>query len=244
MRRFFAITTLLMVFLAAFAQQNDTLAVVVPDSVRTTDAVTHFEVKSVGDSSVVVMEKKPMKTTRKQMRVVDADSSLISYNMPTTVFRPVPSRSVWYGLIFPGGGQIYNRRYWKLPIVYTGFTALIYGVSRTGSRYNEYVRGYRDFMDIDPNTKSYENLVPYNYPNSSIESYLTGRVNNFRRYRDLCIVGIVAWYAISVIDAFVDATLADFDVSPDLSMRVGPKVMDNPENHYRPSVGMQVQLCF
>ncbi|MCQ2383371.1 MAG: DUF5683 domain-containing protein [Paludibacteraceae bacterium] len=244
MKRFFFITALLMIWFSAVAQQNDTIVAVIPDSVSAAAEIAHFEVKTIGDSSIVVMEKKTIKTTRKQMRVVAPDSSLISYEQPVTVFRPVPSRSVWYSLVFPGGGQIYNRRYWKLPIVYTGFTALIYGVSRTGTRYSEYVRGYRDFMDTDPNTKSYENLVPYNYPNSSIESYLSGRVNNFRRYRDLCIVGVVAWYALTVIDAFVDATLADFDVSPDLSMRVGPKVIDNPENHYRPSMGMQVQLCF
>ncbi|MCQ2349006.1 MAG: DUF5683 domain-containing protein [Paludibacteraceae bacterium] len=228
-------------------------AIAMPDSTLQTDSarvakimnrgakVSNFTVVEQGDSVAVQFDKKSMKAAKKQQLIVD---TIEHYKMPNTFFKPVPSRSVWYSLICPGLGQIYNRRYWKLPIVYTGFAALIYGVSRTGSRYNEYVRGYRDFSDTDPNTKSYENLVPLNYPNSSIESYLSGRVNNFRRYRDLCIVGIVAWYAISVVDAFVDATLADFDVSPDLTMRVGAKVMEDPANTLRPAMGVQMQLCF
>ncbi|MDO4190483.1 MAG: DUF5683 domain-containing protein [Bacteroidales bacterium] len=243
MKRFFVIIGCLMMLLPICAQQTDTVVNVIPDSTKL--LTTHFEVSTANDQPILLLEGNKKKTTRKQIITLGTDTTMLKYDeMPSMIFRPVPSRSVWYGLIFPGGGQIYNRRYWKLPIVYTGFTALIYGVSRTGSRYNEYVRGYRDFLDSDPNTKSYESLVPYNYPSSSTESYLSGRVNNYRRYRDLCIVGVVAWYAISIIDAFVDATLADFDVSPDLTMRIGASVIENSENQYKPSVGMQVQLFF
>ena len=163
---------------------------------------------------------------------------------PGVYFKPYSARSVWYALVFPGLGQIYNRRYWKVPIVYGGFAGLIFAIQHNAMRYSKYVRAYRDLMDTDPTTNSYQYLVPLNYPRSSTQSYLEGRANSYRRYRDLCIAGIVGFYAMTVIDAFVDAQLADFDVSPDLSMKVAPALLDNPYNAYRPSLGMNVRMKF
>ena len=138
------------------------------------------------------------------------------------VFKPDPQKSLWYAIIFPGLGQIYNRQYWKVPIVYGGVAGLTYAISWNGKYYRDYSRGYRDIMDSDPNTKSYEKLLPYSIDPSSSEAknLMKSRQNTYRRYRDLSIVGAVAFYAITVIDAYVDAQLADFDISPDLSMQV------------------------
>lgn len=159
------------------------------------------------------------------------------------VFKPDPQKSLWYAIIFPGLGQIYNRQYWKVPIVYGGVAGLTYAISWNGKYYRDYSRGYRDIMDSDPNTKSYEKLLPYSIDPSSSEAknLMKSRQNTYRRYRDLSIVGAVAFYAITVIDAYVDAQLADFDISPDLSMQVAPTLFQTP-NSYKPSIGVQLNF--
>lgn len=159
------------------------------------------------------------------------------------VFKPDPQKSLWYAIIFPGLGQIYNCQYWKVPIVYGGVAGLTYAISWNGKYYRDYSRGYRDIMDSDPNTKSYEKLLPYSIDPSSSEAknLMKSRQNTYRRYRDLSIVGAVAFYAITVIDAYVDAQLADFDISPDLSMQVAPTLFQTP-NSYKPSVGVQLNF--
>ncbi len=159
------------------------------------------------------------------------------------VFKPDPQKSLWYAIIFPGLGQIYNRQYWKVPIVYGGVAGLTYAISWNGKYYRDYSRGYRDIMDSDPNTKSYEKLLPYSIDPSSSEAknLMKSRQNTYRRYRDLSIVGAVAFYAITVIVAYVDAQLADFDISPDLSMQVAPTLFQTP-NSYKPSVGVQLNF--
>ncbi|MGN0187530.1 MAG: DUF5683 domain-containing protein [Paludibacteraceae bacterium] len=164
---------------------------------------------------------------------------------PRAVWLPDPQKSLWYAFIFPGAGQIYNRSYWKLPIVYGGAVGLVYGISWNNRYYKEYTQAYRDIMDNDPNTKSYENLLPYGTdPNSTYaQNLMKNKHNTYRRYRDLCIVGAVAFYALTIIDAYVDAQLADFDISPDLSMRVRPTLLLT-ENTQKPSFGVGIGFNF
>lgn len=193
-----------------------------------------------------------MSYTTSQEQQKDLSDSLnvtldsLAKSQPVTipvVFKPDPQKSLWYAIIFPGLGQIYNRQYWKVPIVYGGVAGLTYAISWNGKYYRDYSRGYRDIMDSDPNTKSYEKLLPYSIDPSSSEAknLMKSRQNTYRRYRDLSIVGAVAFYAITVIDAYVDAQLADFDISPDLSMQVAPTLFQTP-NSYKPSVGVQLNF--
>ena len=174
-----------------------------------------------------------------------ADTRHKPAHAPQAVWLPDPQKSLWYAFIFPGAGQIYNRSYWKLPIVYGGAVGLVYGISWNNRYYKEYAQAYRDIMDSDPNTKSYENLLPYGTdPNSSYaQNLMKNKHNTYRRYRDLCIVGAVAFYALTIIDAYVDAQLADFDISPDLSMRVRPTLLVT-ENTQKPSFGVGIGFNF
>ena len=158
-------------------------------------------------------------------------------------FKPDPNKSLWLALTFPGAGQIYNRKYWKLPIVYGGAVGVAYAVSYYGGHYNDYMKGYRDYLDSDPNTNYHLELIPQGYPESSAGNYVKNRVNSYRRYRDIFIVVGVAVYALSVIDAYVDAQLADFDVSPDLSLKVRPK-LDVELHTGKPTAGCQMQIYF
>lgn len=158
-------------------------------------------------------------------------------------FLPNPNQSLWLALTFPGAGQIYNRKYWKLPIIYGGAMGVAYAVSYYGGYYNEYKQGYLDYSDSNPNTNGHLALIPQGYPESSAGTYVKNRMDNYRRYRDIFIVVGVAVYALSVIDAYVDAQLAGFDISTDLSMKVRPKLDFEPHTS-SPTAGCQMQIYF
>lgn len=164
-------------------------------------------------------------------------------------WRPNPTKATWYAIVFPGGGQIYNRKYWKLPIFYGGFTGCAYALSWNNTMYKDYSQAYRDLKDNNPNTNSYLDLLP---PNSSIdparlETLLKNRKDRFRRYRDLSIIAFIGVYALSIIDAYVDAELSNFDISPDLSLRIEPAIIQSTNSftkHESKSVGLQCKFTF
>ena len=156
-------------------------------------------------------------------------------------FQPNPQTALWLSFIFPGLGQIYNRKYWKLPIVYGLGVGIGYAIHYTNSLYQDFKIGYQNYNSGSPDPALYANLVPTGYPESSISSYLKNQMDNYHRYRDLCIVGAVALYALSIVDAFVDAQLSDFDISPDLSMRVKPTVEQAGDNT---ALGVGMKLKF
>ena len=144
---------------------------------------------------------------------------------------PDPKRAMWLAIVLPGAGQVYNRKYWKLPIVYGGFLGCIYAWRWNNQMFRDYSQAYMDIMDDDPNTNSYLDMLPPRYD-------ITGREDRFknifkrkkdyyRRYRDLSAFCFIGVYILSVIDAYVDAQLSVFDISPDLSMRLEPAVINN-----------------
>jgi hypothetical protein len=149
-----------------------------------------------------------------------------------------PVRSTMYAAALPGLGQIYNRKYWKVPIVYAGFGALGYAITFNTKNYNEIITAYQDFNDIIPETDSYLDLLvnqdpaeydPVLHPqtyNPSTEAWvkttLLNGVDYYRKYRDLSYIGIAAWYLFTIIDAHVDASLFDYDISDDLKASVLP----------------------
>lgn len=148
-------------------------------------------------------------------------------------FNPNPNRAVWMSALFPGLGQIYNRRYWKLPIIVGGFMGLGYATSWNNSQLSDYTQGYRDLMDDDPNTRSYMNFFPPTTNESDLDktwlaSTLKSRRDFYRRNRDLCIICCVGLYLLCMVDAYVDASLAHFDISPDLSIDWSPALIVNP----------------
>ena len=170
----------------------------------------------------------------------------------STRFNPNPMRAMWLSALCPGLGQIYNRRYWKLPIVVGAFVGLSYGTAWNNRMLSDYSRAYRDAMDNDPDTRSYMDFYPPTVKESDLDmswlqKSLRNKRNYYRRYRDICIIGMVAVYLINIVDAYVDASLAHFDISPDLSMQVKPAVMTTPQptsSPLRASVGLQCAFNF
>jgi len=165
-----------------------------------------------------------------------------------TTFNPDPTRAVWMSALFPGLGQIYNRRYWKLPIVVGAYLGLGYATSWNNGMLTDYTRAYRDIMDTDPSTKSYMNFFPPTTKEEDLDktwltNVLRSRKNFYRRNRDLCIICMVGVYLVAMVDAYVDASLSHFDISPDLSMDVTPAVFLDGRN-IRPSVGLLWAFTF
>lgn len=168
--------------------------------------------------------------------------------IPMKVFNPDPVRAVWLSALCPGLGQIYNRRYWKLPIVVGGYMGLAYATDWNNAMLRDYTKAYRDLMDNDPDTKSYMDFFAPGVSESQLskswlESVFQSRRNYFRRNRDLCIISMVGVYLLAMVDAYVDASLAHFDISPDLSLDWSPVIIQETRSPI-PSVGIQWALCF
>ena len=163
-------------------------------------------------------------------------------------FNPDPTKAVWMSALFPGLGQVYNRRYWKLPIIVGGYLGLAYATNWNNSMLRDYKVAYADLLDNDPNTRSYMNMFSPNVKEENLDkgwlrNVLQSRKNYFRRNRDLCIICMVGVYLLAMVDAYVDASLSHFDISPDLSMDVAPAVMRDGRQRY-PSVGLVWALNF
>ena len=181
-------------------------------------------------------------TTFQQKEVIDKWST----------WRPNPKRALWLALVIPGGGQIYNRKYWKLPIVYGGFIGCLYAMNWNNTMYKDYSQAFIDLSDNDPGTQSYNQflhlgvqITPAN--EDRYKDIFKKRRDKFRRWRDLSFFVLVGVYALSVIDAYVDAELSEFDISDDLSLRIEPTIMNNRSSGNpidNSSIGLQCSLNF
>ena len=171
-------------------------------------------------------------------------------------FKPDPKKAVLMALV-PGLGQIYNRKFWKLPIVYGGLMGCMYAVTWNNRNYQDYSTAYKDIMmdAEEPNRPveefhtSWQDLLGVGYDpkewvtNTNVQTQLKNRKDYYRRYRDLSIIITVGVYALSIIDAYVDAQLFDFDISPDLSMHWEPTV--TPQTAYSSrSYGLNCSIKF
>ncbi len=173
-----------------------------------------------------------------------------SFTAPSYMFKPSPRKAVMYSAIFPGLGQVYNRQYWKLPILYSGFVGFTYAITWNNGYYRDYLGGYQDIMDTNPNTNRWHNMLPYGMDVESVDTewfadVLKQREDYYRYYRDLSIIGTVALYLLAIVDAYVDSQLYDFDMSPDLSMRISPTLLKEERTNYiGNSYGLQWSISF
>ena len=151
--------------------------------------------------------------------------------------KPDAMKAVWLGTVIPGAGQIYNGSYWKLPIVYGAFMGCGYAISINQNRYSSYKNAYLDlYNDKQAGTisedisKTYIAVLPEGYDLKRVGgadtwmNTLKNQQSIYRRYRDYSILATVIVYALSLIDAYVDAQLFDYDISPDLSLNIEPQI--------------------
>jgi len=183
---------------------------------------------------LVLLLSVPSASIAQAVSTQEADSIQSMMIPPEAAFSPTPRKATLMALV-PGLGQIYNRKYWKLPFVYGAFMGCFYAINWNQRNYADYRQAYFDIMSNDPeNNRSWVAFIPNGrmmdedeqntYINNSqfVNNRLKAGKDSFRKYRDLSIIISVGVYAISIIDAYVDAQLFDFDISPDLSMHVEP----------------------
>jgi len=150
-----------------------------------------------------------------------------STKLKKTIVEHSPRKATIYSAILPGLGQIYNRKYWKVPIVIGGFATLGYFINFNNNEYTIYKQAYSDIIDLDPNTNSFMKLKvnpSFLQPDNRTQfiDALRGEKDYWRRNRDLVVIGTVVFYALNVIDASVDAHFFNFNIGDDLTMRWAP----------------------
>jgi hypothetical protein len=129
-----------------------------------------------------------------------------------------PRKALLYSAVFPGAGQFYNNKYWKMPLVYGGFAGLIY-VTRVYHRGNMKYRG--QLFDLI-NDSSLGGLSPSGLTKDQLRTI----VDRFRRERDFFIILNGIWYLLQMVDAHVDAHLKEFDLNPKMQVSLEP-MMEN-----------------
>ena len=208
----------------------------------TTDSLT------IADSIAAENKKKLLEmTSSPELKEQPVPTDSIKKEINQKIWVPNPTKATWLALVIPGGGQIYNRKYWKLPIIYGGFAGCAYALTWNGKMYKDYSQAYKDAMNGNMQSSSITDLLPpgYTISESQLKELLRKRKDTYRRYRDLSIFAFIGVYLISVIDAYVDAELSNFDITPDLSMRVEPTVINNQMiGSSNRSVGVQCSFRF
>ena len=215
---------------------------------------TDVNVPAIASADSVKMPVDSVLTAQDSSNLAKLNQSLkpVKKKRDWNTWHPEAKRAMWMALVLPGAGQIYNRKYWKLPIIYGGFVGCAYAITWNNQMYHDYSQAYLDIMDDDPNTQSYNQFLHLGatIDASNIDRYkeiFRKRKDKFRRWRDMGVFVMIGVYAFSVIDAYVDASLSEFDISDDLTLRVEPTVINDKRtnNPFKSaSLGLQCSLKF
>jgi len=144
-----------------------------------------------------------------------------------------PKKATLYTAILPGLGQIYNRKYWKVPIVYVGIGTLIYFIDYNSKYYKDLKEAMIDFPDYN---SAY-------YPEDLTYEQLEQGKDYFKRWRDLSIIGTVGFYVLQIIDASVDAHLYNWEVGEDISLQIEPVPLFLPVEPFN-TFGLRACISF
>ena len=207
-------------------------------------------------ADTIIIKSQP-RAVRRTTTVVDATSNEpVQVDVSSVVKRQGdPMRATMYSAVFPGGGQILNRKYWKLPIVYAGFGAVAYMFKFNSDNYKKFYRGYVDFTDDIRETNSYQDFIlgdpvdydpvlhPDTYKASTAKEYeerMLRLLDYHKRNRDLSIILAGVWYLVQILDANVDASLMGYDVSDNLDLTVVPTMLNIPG--FAPTAGINLSF--
>lgn len=194
--------------------------------------------------------------TMKQVFMVSTIASYIYFigdaavKYSTMEVSPV-NKATTLAMICPGAGQIYNKSYWRVPIVVGGFATTIYCIDWNNRGYQRFKKAYRLKADYDanPDPTLYPNGSPDEFGGRYSTSFLKNLRNSYRRNRDLCIILTAGLYILQIVDAHVDAHLRDYDISKDLSVSLTPAIgysynRMSPYTGGGTTVGMNLSLTF
>lgn len=174
-----------------------------------------------------------------------------------------PHKATMYSVMFPGLGQAYNKKYWKIPILYAGIGATIYAINWNSKNYKKYKSGFRDFSQfydykyqdegletpiVEPSSKSYEDLIDRDFSDTDqsfdnwFQTQLQNKKDSFKHDRDLSYIILLGVYVLNIVDAAVDAHFTNFSVDDNLTINVQPAV--NYSAFTGNSVGFKCQITF
>lgn len=229
--------------------QVDSLNTEIDNIVLPTTSVAQDSI-ALADSIAAENKKKLLElTANPSLKEQPVSKDSLQKAVSPKIWVPNPVKATWLALVIPGGGQIYNRKYWKLPIFYGGFAGCAYALTWNGKMYKDYSQAYKDAVNEKWSSSSITDLLPPGYIDNVSKSQLTEtlrkRKDTYRRYRDMSIFAFIGVYLLSVVDAYVDAELSNFDITPDLSMRVEPSVINTQiTGSSNKSVGVQCSFRF
>ncbi len=158
-----------------------------------------------------------------QAQLLDSSGNLDSNKVKPVVIDSIPKHSprlaTWLSVIVPGAGQFYNKSYWKIPVIYAAGGALVYSTIQNSNGYHSFLNAYNHL---------YENPSS---PMEGFENYSLDQLKSvkdqYRRYRDLSVIGLVLLYTMNIVDATVDGYFFDYDIGDDLSFRIEPRIMNS-----------------
>ena len=154
-----------------------------------------------------------------------------------------PAKAAIMSAVLPGLGQIYNQKYWKLPIVYLALGISVERFLSYQNQFNRYRRAYIDMKDGDPYTNFFDTFVfPPNYTEQNKSQHITKGKELYRTWRDWAVIAVVAAYALNIIDANVDAHMMDFNLDDNISLNIRPCFLENSINSKK--IGLSLQFTF
>lgn len=155
-----------------------------------------------------------------------------------------PKRATIYSAVLPGLGQAYNKKYWKIPIVYAGIGTIFYIAYTNGGNYSDYRKAYDYKTGIITEADDEIISIANRYSNDNL---ITIR-DHYRRNMELSWIAMALWYGLNVIDACVDAHLFEYDINDDLTLKVEPMLQTNFEEmaygYGKCSTGVSLKLKF
>ncbi len=148
-----------------------------------------------------------------------------------------PTRATIMSACLPGLGQIYNKKYWKVPVIYAGFAAFTYFIYTNADQYMNYKCAYIESVNGSTDG-NYSDLVQKYSPDDLLASR-----DYYRRNLEISIILTVVWYGMNILDAVVDAHLYTFNITENLSMKIEPALLPSGFG-YKPAGGVKLCLHF
>ena len=151
-----------------------------------------------------------------------------------------PKKAAILSAIVPGLGQFYNKKYWKIPLVWGAYAGTIYAFNFNNTEYKKVKEIYKSYVDVE--ATDHQEIVDL-YGEGRAEFFKTVK-DSYRRNRDLMVLLTVGVHILNIVDANVDAHFFTFDVSPDLSLKAEPILFNKFDFSNQTTLGLRVSLKF
>lgn len=193
-------------------------------------------------SSLNVLGQEPVDSLEANT-ILLSDSTVFAQTYPLdslTYAKHSPAKATIMSAVLPGLGQVYNKKYWKVPVVYAAIGISVSYYLKFQNKYQQYRRAYIDYNDRDDNTNYWKTM---NFPpNIDLPNTLTRNKDQYRTWRDWAIVAVGLSYALNIIDANVDAHLMDFSLDDNISLNIQPCFLEKDIDSKK--IGLSLQLTF